>query len=253
MLKNHKKALLLLAGLTLSHTASADIVWTGTGNYGFTAANGDITVSPEGGEFGYVSTSGGINQTGLGLGSETTGSTMESSLFNIVAGDDLSFYFNFITSDGAGFADYAWVQLLTAADDVVATLFTARSTPSGDTVPGFGMPLPTAILNPTSTPIIANETEFNMLGSSSGTCYSNGCGNTGWIESTYTFTDDGSYKLLMGVTNWNDSSYDTALVFDNLEINDTPITPPPAVGVPAPATGFLMAALLGVFAARRRK
>ena len=252
MFNNHKKALVLLAGLALSQTAQADLVWSGTGNFGFTTANGDITESPQGGEFGYISTSGGVAQTGLGLGGETDGSTMESSLFSVVAGDDLSFYFNFITSDGAGFADYAWVQVLTAADDLVATLFTARSTPSGDTVPGFGMPLPTAILNPTSTPIIANETDFNMLGGDSGSCYSGGCGNTGWIESTYTFLADGSYKLLMGVTNWSDTAYDTALVFDNISINDTPISPPP-VGVPAPATGFLLASLLGAIALRRRK
>ena len=247
----NKKVVCAAVALILSGATQAEMMWSGTGNFGTTTANGDISASPEGGEFGYVSTSGGVDQTGLGLGDETNGSTMMSGAFDVEAGDELSFFFNYITSDGAGFADYAWAQLLTDTGDLVATLFTARSTPEGNTVPGFNLPEPTATLNPTEVTIIDNATVFSELGSDSGTCFDDGCGNTGWVESFYTISEAGSYILSLGVTNWDDESYDSALLFDNIEINDEEINPP-NVSVPAPASALLLTGALFGLVARRR-
>ncbi|HUX29311.1 MAG TPA: hypothetical protein VMV78_01650 [Thiobacillus sp.] len=57
------------------------------------------------------------------------------------SGDELEFNFNFATPDGAGYADYGWARLLDSSSSVVAPLFTARTTPEGNSVPGFDMPV----------------------------------------------------------------------------------------------------------------
>ncbi|MFC3093829.1 PEP-CTERM sorting domain-containing protein [Alteromonas sediminis] len=236
-----------LASLLLATSANAALVFSTTGNGGTDGtANGDITASPEGGTFNYVTTDGGVATNGLGLGntqdgSETVGSVMTSSLFDVEAGDDLTFFFNYITSDGAGYADYAWAQLLDNNNNVVETLFTARTTEGGDTVPGFNMPPISVNLNPSSTPILANLTTFDLLGGDSGRCYDDGCGNTGWIKSSYVFAAAGSYSLSFGVVNWNDGLFDSALLFDNIALNDVVIDKPQ---VDASAPGMI--ALLGL-------
>jgi hypothetical protein len=66
----------------------------------------------------------------------------------------LQFYFNYITSDGAQYADYAFAQLQTASGTPVATLFTARTTVSGNTSPGYGLPSNGVTLTPSATPIM---------------------------------------------------------------------------------------------------
>jgi len=241
-----------IASLFFAASANASLVFTTIGNGGTEASpNGDVVASPEGGTFGYVTTDGGVEIDGIGLGSEREGSIVTSSLFDVEVGDDLTFFFNYITSDGAGFSDYAWAQLLDADDNVVETLFTARTTEGGDTVPGFGMPAISVDLDPISTPILANQTTFDLLGGNSGACYDSGCGKTGWIKSSYEFTSAGSFSLSFGVVNWSDNAYDSALLFDNIAINDVAIDKPP---VEASAPGVL--ALLGLglagIALRRR-
>src|SRR5207302_10513395 len=158
----------LIPGLTSS--ASADPIppgWTCSGTCGSLGANGVVTLSPTGNRsYQYVTTTGSsttaILPTGA-LGSETNGSTLATSIFSATAGTNLNFYFNYITSDGAGFADYAWAELFSSTNNPVALLFTARTEPSGSIVPGTGLPAPTATLNPSSVPIIPGGPAWSPL------------------------------------------------------------------------------------------
>ena len=60
--------------------------------------------------------------------------------------DVVAIYFNYITSDelpqycNTQDEDYAWAQLRSTDGTVIVTLFTARTTPSGDTSPGVRPP-----------------------------------------------------------------------------------------------------------------
>lgn len=135
----------------------------------------------------WVSSNGGVGGQGLGLGSETNGSTCVTDAFVANGTDELSLEFNYVTSDGGGYADYAFFQLLGGAGGPL-TLFTARTTPGGNTVPGFGMPpiAPGVTLTPAATPIIPGGPVWSPLGVWSGRCYAGGCGYTGWIRMTFT-------------------------------------------------------------------
>lgn len=171
----------------LSGTASALPVpsgWTCTGNCGSLGADGVVTAPPSGSStYQYVTTESGLSGVGAlpsgTLGGETNGSTLTTSMFSANAGDALNFNFNCVTSDGAGFADYAWAGLFDSSNNLAALLFTARTLPTGDIVPGAGMPLPSATLTPSSVPIIGGGPAWSPLGSSSGSCFSSGCGYTG--------------------------------------------------------------------------
>jgi hypothetical protein len=250
-------ALSVLAASTFSFSGPAAAAplpagWTCTANCGTLGADGVVTASPEGGTYGYVSTNNGVSDSGIGLGSETNGSRANTSLFSANAGDDLEFYFNYVTSDGGGFADYAWVRLLDSSLSVVALLFTARTTPGGDTVPGFGMPALAdgVVLDPPSTPIIPGGPAWSALGGSSGGCWSTGCGYTGWIGMTYEIAAAGSYFLEFGVVNWSDTAFDSGLAFDGILIGGVPIDN----GIPEPASLALLGiGLAGLGAMRRRK
>lgn len=233
--------------------------WTVVGTAGVGAPNGVVT-SPSATETGYyyVSTEGGTSGGGAltGIGG-TNGSSVTTGAFAAAAGDLLKFLFNYVTSDGAGFADYGWARLLDATTDAqVALLFTARTTPGGDTVPGFGMPLPEATMTPSSTPIIPGGPAWDALGGSSGACYSTGCGYTGWIESTYTVATAGTYKLQFGVTNFIDQAYDSGMAFAGAKIGDVVITPPVGPSpspVPLPASAALLVAAIGALGAVRQR
>lgn len=232
-----------MAGLAISLFSVADTAQASTciGTCGTSGANGVVSLSGSGNStYQYVTTAGGANGAGeiAGIGG-TNGSQYTSTSFHAAANDPLTFLFDYVTSDGAGWADYAWAELQTAAGAHVAWLFTARTKPSGDTSPGFGLPADSATLTPASSAINAG-TQWQPLAESSGACYAAGCGNTGWIKSNDTIATAGVYQVVYGVTNWGDKLYQSGLAFDALAVNGTAV---PVAGVPEPATWVMM--LLG--------
>lgn len=233
------KGLRIFAAL-LAGTATPALAQTCTGNCGTESANGVVTAPPGGGNLQYVSTSGGVTAAGqISTVGGTNGSEYVTAPFSAVAGDKLNFNFNYVTSDGSGYADYAFAELLSGSTHV-AWLFTARTQPSGDTSPGFGLPANDSTLTPATTAIIGGGPAWDALGSSSGSCYAAGCGYTGWINSLYTILTGGNYELRFGVTNWGDTAYQSGLAFNGLALNDVPID---NGAVPEPATWAMM--LLG--------
>ncbi|MDP4537341.1 NF038132 family protein [Alkalimonas collagenimarina] len=250
----------LVAALAFAGTASASLFdsglpsgWDCVGTCGALGADGDVTAPPTGSsQYGYVVSSSN-GPTGIGLDGlvGTTGSTLKSNLFSAQDGDELNFIFNYISSDGAGYADYAWARLLNELNEEVAILFTARTTDSGSIVPGFGMPDPTATLNPDSVMMNPGAPNWSPLGGDSGSCFSTGCGYTGWIESSYNISAAGNYFLEFGVVNWNDTSFQSGLAFDGITVGGNPIDTNP---VPVPATlGLLGLGLLGLRLRRKQK
>lgn len=248
----------LALSVGVAHAAPLPAGWTTNGNAGsFTAADGVVTLAPGFGSYQWMSTDGAPTGGGTlpvgALGGETNGTTVNTPTFTVAAGDKLNFFFNYITSDGASFVEYAWAALFGGASTFDSYLFTARTTTSGNTVPGFGLPgLGAGVsLIPASTAIIAGGPAFSPLGGSSGSCYSTGCGYTGWIEMDYTFTADGDYSLKFGVTNWDDTAYQSAFAVAGVAINDVPIDDNK---VPEPATLALLGiSLAGLGISRRRR
>ena len=80
-------------------------------------------------------------------------------------------------------------------------------------------------LTPAATAIIAGAPTFSPLGDDSGACFGGGCGHTGWIQMSYTFTTAGTYSLGFGVTNAHDEGYDSAFAIAGVAIDDVPIEP----------------------------
>ena len=225
--------------------------WTTFGTAGTSGANGVVGLSPSVGStaYGWVSTNNSASTAGYNLGGETNGSRLRSNVFSATTGDALKFYFDYVTSDGSGFADYSYANLLNASDSsIAAVLFNARTEPSGTIAPGLGLPNPVATLVPASVPIISGGPSWAPLGTSSGTCYSAGCGYTGWIKSSFAIAAGGSYMLEFGVTNWNDEGYQSGLAFDGITVAGVPITP----AVPEPSTYALLLVGLGAVGAIAR-
>jgi hypothetical protein len=228
------------------------------GNCGTDVANGVVTNPPGFGSYQYVTTNGGLLHTGLvpGVGG-TDGSLYTSNTFTSSGNSTLTFYFDYVTSDGTStYSDYTWAALIPAGDPSAPIyLFTARTEPAGDTSPGQGLPADAATLNPTTSEIVAGGPAWNELGSWSGKCYSVGCGYTGWIESTYSITTPGAYQIEFGVINYSDIYYDSGLAFAGLENDGVPLDGPPggAPGTPEPATWAMMALGFAFLGAMRRR
>lgn len=228
--------------------------WTCVGNCGTLGANGVVTLAPSGGSaYGWVASNTGITGLGLPYVGGTDGSRLRSSVFSANAGDALAFQFNYVTSDGAGYADYAWSRLLDSSLSEVALLFTARTTPSGNSVPGFGMPAIAATITPSFVTITPGGPSWSPLGGYSGACYSTGCGYTGWVGSTYNIAGAGNYILEFGVADWADQIYDSGLAFDGITVGGKPIEDGNNNVVPEPATMSLLGSGLLAFAGIRRK
>jgi VPDSG-CTERM motif len=236
------------------------INWVCIGTCGTLGADGVVTAPPGGTSYDFVSTNDGVSlgAQDLNLGNETNGSILTSVAFAANAGDPLAFYFNYVTSDGAGFADYAWAELIDAGTGAQeALLFTARTTPGGNTAPGFGMPANSATLVPASTPIIPGGPVWSALGADSGGCFNlMGCGYTGWIQSTYAIPDAGTYRLKFGTVNWTDSLFDSGLAFAGTTVAGVDIQNPTPTPNAVPDSGstlmLLGSAFLGLGALRRR-
>ncbi len=221
---------------------------------GTSAASGSVTLAPGGGSrFGFVTTSGGNTRNPLAIAGTTNGTTLTSNTFTTTSGQTLGFAFNYITSDGAGFSDYAFVRLLSTTGGAPIVLFTARTTTSGNTVPGFGLPgiAPGVTLSPAATPIIPGAPTF-APGNVSG-CFATGCGFTGWINASYVVPTAGSYTLEFNVFNFSDTIFESALAFDfSTGAGGTPVPPTPGV-VPEPSTYLLLGTGLLALAAYRRR
>lgn len=240
--------------------------WECNGNCGTSSANGVVTTPPTSNtNYGWVSTDSGVKNVGLTglLGAD--GSVLQSSLFSANSGDDLEFYFNYVTSDGTGFSDYAWTRLLDESFKEVAMLFSASTNIVTDIVAGNGLPTTEAVLKTTTASIVNSGSEWEPLGADSGKCFLSTCGYTGWIQSNYSIVDTGNYYLEFGVANWIDSSFDSGLAFDGIKVAGvafdnlkvaniaTTLTTDKVTSVPEPTSIALFAlAFLGLISAKRK-
>jgi PEP-CTERM motif-containing protein len=227
------------------------------GNCGMDTANGDVTNPPGFTSYQFVTTNGGTTGGGNlpsvfgspGVNS-TDGSTFTTVPFTTTAGELINFEFNYVTSDGSGFPDYAWAGLLSTDGGQNYLIFSAQTQPSPtNTVPGSTLPplasgasLIMAGSGSSGGPVWAE------LGSSSGTCFAAGCGLTGWIESLFSGEAADTYTLQFGVSNANDTIFDSGLAFAGVEVGGVPLpTPEPT------SMALIGTALFGFGVIRRRR
>lgn len=262
-------ALVPLGAAAFQFDQGIPFFWQCQGTCGTAAPNGVVGPSPFSNQsHAWVATrTSGVS--GLapdnigGVGQPTTGSTLRTNTFWANQGTELGFYFNYVTTDGGGYADFAWVRLLNAANQEVAILFTARSTPGANTVPGFSMPPVTAVIDPPTVPIFRVQPIWSALGADSGRCWDiRACGFTGWVKSTFQVPRAGAYSLEFGVVNWwdpsiptrpqNDAFFQSGMAIDGVTIDGKtlptfplPGTEQPPAGIPAiPLLGLIVGALL---------
>ena len=253
-------AVSLGAALAMSVSAQAAVL-PGVGNFEGTAgvlgADGVVTLPPieDATAYVYVTSDASYTGAGLGLGGDRSGSELTTFDFLVEAGDILEYYFNYVTSDGAGFSDYAYAQLNNEDMGTSELIFTARTTPSSDTVPGFGLPgiALGVTLDPATTAIIPGGPDWSPLGASSGSCFAAGCGYTGWILSTYTIAEAGTYSFTFGVVNWSDNAFDSGLAIAGLTIDGEVIIDPDVPAIPLPASVLLLPTALLALRSLRKK
>ncbi len=280
-------ALTLNGAMAQQFDSGIPATWSCFGTCGTSAdVTGTTVVTPLATAYGWVSTFGGpdgvspfpnasVPSGGSGGVGNTNGSVLRSTAFSAVSGEVLRFQFNYITSDGGTFADYGWARLLNAGNgSEAAVIFTARTNTntSADVVPGFGLPNPATTLSPSHVPIIDTGysssppvgPEWSPLGRAyNGTCWDVGCGYTGWVGASYSMASSGNYVLEFGVTNWDDTLWDSGMAFnsvtigsgnpdDDVEIDDDSRH---VATIPEPGTYAMLLAGLGLlgFVARRRK
>ena len=262
-----KKLFLFLgiAALALGTTSIAS-AQSCTGTCGSDSANGDVTNPPGFSSYSYVTTTNGPSGGGTlpsvfgsaGVNS-TNGSTLTSAMFSATSGEMINFEFNYVTSDGSGFPDYAWAGLMSTDGGANYLIFSAQTQPSpNNTVPGLTMPAlaPGASLTPPTSPIMAGSGStggpvWNELGTWSGACYAAGCGLTGWITSNFNGEAADNYVLEFGVSNANDDFYDSGLAFAGAQVGGNPIN---TGTTPEPDTLVLLGSgLIGLAGVLRRK
>jgi hypothetical protein len=243
----------LLATTALIGANRADAAVVIVGSYGTLGADGVVTLPAGFLSYGYVTTDGGVPGGGqiAGVGG-TDGSSYQSDVFSATPGEPVKFDFNYVTSDGAGYADYAWAELRTDLNVHVAWLFTGRTKSSGNIAPGFGLPGLDAVLTPPTSGIIGGAPTWSPLGSSSGTCYSSGCGYTGWIESAYTIGSSGNYTLDFGVTHYLDTAFQSGMAFAGATVGGRAIKTGSIEDTPEPASMLLLGIGLAGLACVRR-
>ncbi len=257
----------------VSVPASLD-TWRCLGVCGASAADGDITLSPLGNaQYGYVTTAGSqalgvspldIVESGGGGAkfAQTNGSSYLSPVFSAQSGDTVSAFFNYVSTDGKGFDDYAYARLVGAnTGSLVAWMFTARSTNSNkqSVVPGdLGVAFdPDAVIvnykdfdfntRNLKTPL---PVDWSLLGGSNGACWretAEGCGFTGWLQSSVTLASAGSFRMEVGVVNFGDQAYDSGLAFDLSQLSA------PLTTVPEPSTFAMMAGALAFMGLHKRR
>ena len=205
--------------------------WRCTGSCGTSAANGVVSLAPGGGSaYGWISSYNSTSDVALpgvgGAGEAANGSILHSVSFMADANAALDFRFNYVTTDGAGYADYAWARLLGADNQQIALLFTARTSEDGNAIPGFDMPASAATLTPFPVAVAPGQTMWAPLGPDSDECYDTGCGATGWVRAQYAIANAGKYRLEFGVTNWNDQDFDSGLALDAITVGGAPLPIP---------------------------
>lgn len=288
----------VVGALQWSQTGTSGVI---TGDYQSSAEGTDseLGASPIGNpRFGFVTTLGGITpdpDNGIPSVSplilnpdprsgftHTNGSKTTSTPFVAQAGDQLILYFNYVSTDGLDYRDYAWARLVdTATNATAAWLFLAQSgnAPDGDGTSDY---VHDKVLKLQTDEILANQdqdailndgqpvigmpigaiTFWAPLAETPDSCWAkdpttSSCGATGWVKSDYTLPDGGTYHLELGIMNWGDEAYQSALAFDfegletaNLGAGITIYDP---TDVPEPQAASAVVSGLGLLAALARR
>ncbi len=167
-----------------------------------------------------------VRSSGLRISSK-----LVSTTFTVAAGNKLEFYFNYMSTDGAGFGANGWTRLLNASyNKMAALLFTIRTKAGGDNSRTQEPIIPKA-------PIILGtgadgEPIWSALDADSGICYSVGCGYTDWELSSYAISTEENYRLEDGATNVGEE-FNLSIALNNLNRAGQLANQPSTVPIPA--------------------